>query len=97
MHYYIIDVLIVKHKSCLVILHRGGLDKSGKWPHEVISLCPYIQLEWGHEQYSVEWTTYKVEDKQTNTAKLNWLVHNVGSYGEIEHSSSNLVHVAWFK
>ena len=34
--------------------------------------------------FNTEWTNYKVEKKQNSTAKLNWLVYNVGSYGEIE-------------
>ena len=35
--------------------------------------------------------------QRTNTAKLNWLVYIVGSYGIIEHSLSDRVCVAWFE
>ena len=35
--------------------------------------------------------------QRTNTAKLNWLVYNVGSYGTIEHSLSDRACVAWFE
>ena len=58
-------MLLLKQKSCLVVLHRGCLDKSGKWPHEMISLCHYMQLEWGHIQYLtqseqiIRWRTNK--------------------------------------
>ena len=34
--------------------------------------------------------------QRTNTAKLNWLVHNVGSYGIIVHSLSDRACVVWF-
>ena len=34
--------------------------------------------------------------QRTNTAKLNWLVYNVGSYGIIKHSLSDRACVAWF-
>ena len=35
--------------------------------------------------------------QRTDTAKLNWLVYKVGSYGIIEHSLSDPVCVAWFE
>ena len=34
--------------------------------------------------------------QRTNTAKLNWLVYNVGSYWIIKHSLSDRACVAWF-
>ena len=35
--------------------------------------------------------------QRTNTAKLNWLVYNVGSYGIIEQFLSDRACVAWFE
>ena len=49
----------------------------------MISMCAYALRVRPHSIFNTEWTNYKAEDKQTNTAKLNWLVYNVGSYGDI--------------
>ena len=35
-----------------------------------------------------------MQDKQTNSAKLTWLVYNVGQLREIEHSLSDNTHIA---
>ena len=35
--------------------------------------------------------------QRTNTAKLNWLVYNVGSYRIIEHSLCDRAYVAWLE
>ena len=35
--------------------------------------------------------------KRTNTAKLNWLVYNVGSYEIIEQLLSDRAYVVWFE
>ena len=67
------------------------IEKGTSW---MISLC--IIRERSHTTFNTKWTNYKVKDKQTNTAKLNsnWLVYNVGHYGEIKHSRSES-HTCW--
>ena len=40
MHYYLFDV-ITQALMWLVVLCRGGVNNSRKWPHEMISLCSY--------------------------------------------------------
>ena len=51
----------------------------------------------GEVTYNIQHKVNKLKDVgQTNTAKLNWLVYNVGSYGMIEHSLSDHACVACF-
>ena len=58
----------------------------------MISLCAYAIRIRGHVRYSTQSEQIiKVEDKQINNVKLNWLVYNMG---DIEHSSSDHAHVA---
>ena len=56
----------------------------------MISQCPLCYHSEAHLQCSTQSEQcYNLEDKQTNTAKFDWRVYNVGSYGEIEHSLSD--------
>ena len=69
-----------KHFRCIFIFALAQkCAKSAKI--NVARKFPLLQYSTQSEQI-IRWG-----DKQTNTTKLNWLVYNVGSYGEIEHSS----------
>ena len=86
-HAEVNSVIVFLPNWVIFIILRLKAPKFGKsqfamvWCSEVLQHC-------------TQWTNYKAGDKQTQ--KLNWVVYNVGSYGEIEHSSSDHAHIAWF-
>ena len=47
---------LLKHYIVLVCLHRGGLDKSGKRSHEIITKCPYVNRGRSHTIFNTECT-----------------------------------------
>ena len=59
MHYYVIDV--ITQALCLVVSIRGGFDKSGKWPHEMIPLSLWNN---GEATYNNQHTVLKHESEQ---------------------------------
>ena len=46
---------LLKHLSCLVVLHRGCLDKSGKWSYEMLSVHPVVIRGRPHTIFNTEW------------------------------------------
>ena len=100
---------LLKHLSNLVVLHRGCLDKSGKWPHEMISLCAYTIRVRPRSIFNTDirrWRTNKVTPRNSfalcatwgrmNTHRLMHMLHGSSGFGYwlLSNSRSGWV-IAW--